>query len=318
MEILKLIWDFLNPSYEHVDIAIAPLAVAGLVSAGTQILGGIFGSRKARKQKRAAQRRINALNKEAAMLKSKRPEIIDPFANTVNVSNLAKDLSGMISNPYANLGVATQAAEIQIEQTDIALANTLDTMRATGASAGGATALAQAALQSKQNVAASIEKQEAQNEKLKAQGEARAQQRVIAEKQRMQGIEISEAQRTQAADAAGKQFVFAAEDNRVMQDLNNLYSQMQGQQGVKAQASAAQTSMFASTMQGLASIGGSMISSGLLAGGSGGASAAAQNTFSQASNFEAPSISTSPNLGFSGFGGGNTGMYGISLTGKGN
>ena len=35
-----------------------------------------------------------------------------------------------MSNPFASLGVATQAAEIQMEQTDIALANTLDTLRA--------------------------------------------------------------------------------------------------------------------------------------------------------------------------------------------
>ena len=27
------------------------------------------------------------------------------------LSGMAKDLSGMVSNPYANLGVATQAAE---------------------------------------------------------------------------------------------------------------------------------------------------------------------------------------------------------------
>lgn len=76
-----------------------------------------------------------------------------------------------IENPYKNLSVATKAAEMQAEQTDIALANTLDTLRETGKGAGGATAIAQAALKSKQNVAASIEKQEAQNEKLKAQGQ---------------------------------------------------------------------------------------------------------------------------------------------------
>ena len=62
-----------------------------------------------------------------------------------------------------------------MEQADIALANTLDTLRATGASAGGATALAQAALQSKKGIAASIESQEVQNEKLRAQGEANLQ-----------------------------------------------------------------------------------------------------------------------------------------------
>ena len=79
-----------------------------------------------------------------------------------------------ITNPFANIGVATQAAEMQIEQTDIALANTLDAIRATGAAAGGATALAQAALQSKKDVSASIEQQESKNEQLRAEGELRA------------------------------------------------------------------------------------------------------------------------------------------------
>ena len=71
-------------------------------------------------------------------------------------------------------------------QADIALANTLDTLRATGAGAGGATALAQAALQSKQGVSASIEKQEVQNQALKAQGEQLAfQAREAREMQRL-------------------------------------------------------------------------------------------------------------------------------------
>jgi len=76
-----------------------------------------------------------------------------------------------MTNPFANLSVATQAAEMQMQQTDQALANTLDTLRATGSSAGGATALARAAAQSKQGVAASIETQEVNNEKLRAQGQ---------------------------------------------------------------------------------------------------------------------------------------------------
>ena len=78
---------------------------------------------------------------------------------------------GAMENPYKNLAVATQAAEIQMEQTDQALATTLDTLRATGASAGGATALANAALKSKQGISASIEKQEINNQKLQAQGQ---------------------------------------------------------------------------------------------------------------------------------------------------
>ena len=82
----------------------------------------------------------------------------------------------MVSNPFASLGVATQAAEMQIEEADIALANTLDTLRATGASAGGATALAMAALQSKKGVSSSIEMQETKNEQLKAEGKAKLEQ----------------------------------------------------------------------------------------------------------------------------------------------
>jgi flagellar motor protein MotB len=91
-----------------------------------------------------------------------------------------------IINPYENLAVATQAAEFEAEQADIALANTLDTLRATGAGAGGATALAQAALQSKQGISASIEKQEVQNQALKAQGEQAAfEARELREMQRL-------------------------------------------------------------------------------------------------------------------------------------
>ncbi len=76
-----------------------------------------------------------------------------------------------LENPFKNLSVATQAARIQAEEADIALANTLDTLRATGKGAGGATALAQAALRSKKGISASIEQQEVNNEKLKAQGQ---------------------------------------------------------------------------------------------------------------------------------------------------
>lgn len=75
-----------------------------------------------------------------------------------------------VTNQFANLPVATQAAKFQAEEADISLANTLDTLRATGAGAGGATALAQAALQSKRGISASLESQEAANQKLAAQG----------------------------------------------------------------------------------------------------------------------------------------------------
>ena len=57
----------------------------------------------------------------------------------------------------------------------MALSSTLDTMVASGASAGGATALARAALQSQRGISASIQQQELKNQQLAAQGEQQAQ-----------------------------------------------------------------------------------------------------------------------------------------------
>ena len=70
-----------------------------------------------------------------------------------------------IGNPYANLAVATQAAEFEAEQQDMALANTLDAMVSSGASAGGATALARAAMQGRKGISAGLEQQEISNQK---------------------------------------------------------------------------------------------------------------------------------------------------------
>ena len=106
-----------------------------------------------------------------------------------------------VQNPFANLGVATQAAEIQAEEADIALANSLETARATGLGSGGATALAQAAARSKQGVAADIQKQEASNEKLRAQGEQQKQQQL----QNLESQAISAEERASAQRAARDQ-----------------------------------------------------------------------------------------------------------------
>ena len=139
---------------------------------------------------------------EVKALKENRQAIIDP-------STALEDLSGTFSNPYANLGVATKAAEMQMEQTDAALANTLDTLRATGSGAGGATALAQAALQSKNAVAADIQQQEAANQRLRAQGQAQLQTQIAAEKTRIQQGKM-----------AGIEYVYSAEEERRNADLD--------------------------------------------------------------------------------------------------
>lgn len=84
-----------------------------------------------------------------------------------------------IRNPYANLAVATEAAEFQAQQVDQSLANTLDAMQAGGFGAGGATALAREAAKAKQGISADIQKQEATNQQLFGRGEQIRQQAEI-------------------------------------------------------------------------------------------------------------------------------------------
>jgi hypothetical protein len=193
------------------------LAVGGVVTSG---IGAATAASRAKKDAKSAEGRKSRAEAKMESIKNSRQAIVNPYAGVTDLSSMATDLSGNLNNPFAQLGVATQAAEIQMEQSDIALANTLDTLRATGASAGGATALAQAALQSKKGIAASIESQEAANEKAKAQGEANLNQQKMSEAQRLQGVAISEGQRVQSADAAGKQFEFQAKENRTNADLD--------------------------------------------------------------------------------------------------
>jgi len=192
----------------------------GLFSGIGKMLGG-FSARAAAKR---AMRRANADKKkrtaELKSLENSRQAIINPYQNTKDLSSLAVDLSGKLSNPFASLGVSTAAAEMQAEQTDIALANTLDTLRATGAGAGGATALAQAALQGKKGIAASIENQEMQNERLKAQGQQALEQAQMREGVRVQNVQIQEGRRTQQADALGKTFQFNARERRESEKIN--------------------------------------------------------------------------------------------------
>ena len=241
------------------------MAVATAIGVGVAVIGGAVSAHQASQAAKGARNDAAAARAQMEAIRAARQPITNPYANTKDVSDMAKDLSGMITNPYANLGVATQAAEMQAEEADIALANTLDTLRATGASAGGATALAQAALRSKKDISASIEAQEAQNEKLRAQGEAEKNQMKMAEQQRLQTVRMTEAQRVQAADAAGKQFMFAAQEDRTNADLGHsagaLTQAMQNnataQAGIAAAWSGAAQGVGSAVGGGLGSMGGS-------------------------------------------------------------
>jgi len=209
---------------------------AAIGAATVTTIGAISGSSAANKRARAELRRKKRLENELSVLENNRQAIINPYAGITDLSAMISDLSGRLSNPFANLGVATQAAEIEIEEADIALANTLDTLRATGASAGGATALAQAALQSKKGVSANIEQQEAKNEQMKAQGRAELERQQFAEAQRVQSGLFAEATRIQQAEAEGKKFVYGEKERRESEQLNRKQAQITG----AAQAAVAQ------------------------------------------------------------------------------
>tara|TARA_R110000823_G_scaffold212984_1_gene342973 strand:- start:31 stop:702 length:672 start_codon:yes stop_codon:yes gene_type:complete len=216
----------------------AGIVTAGIIGGVASVAGGIFGASSAKKRERAAAKERKRLQRKLNKLEANRQEIINPYANVT-------DLSDMMSNPMATLSVATGAAEMKIEQADISLANTLDTMRATGGGAGGATALAQAALQSKKGVAASIEMQEKQNEDKRAAGEQRA-----------QALRVGEQKRLQQAEVQGDSFVFGQRENREMQQLDRTAAMLGASRQAEGQAQSDKTGAITGMFGSLAGIAG--------------------------------------------------------------
>lgn len=218
------------------------IATAMVVGAAVTGIGTAVAAGQQAKAERRARSNKNRLMDELEELENSRQEVINPYEDVVSLEGMIVDNSGMLSNPFENVGVATQAAEFQAEEADIALANTLDLLASTGASAGGATALAQAALQSKRGIAASIESQEAKNQELIARGEERLQDKQMSEAERVQNAQMTEAQRMQQADVLGKEFVYGEKERRETEQLNRKQAQITGaaQQEAAARQSKAQ------------------------------------------------------------------------------
>jgi len=209
-----------------------------LIGGSLSVVSGIFAAASAKKQAAAAKAQRLKLEAKLKDLENNRQQIINPYEGI-------QDLSAMMSNPFASLGVATGAAEMKIEEADISLANTLDLMRSTGQSAGGATALAQAALRSKKGVAASIEQQESRNEMQRAQGEAALNQQLTGEQRRLQ-----------QADVAGAQFQFNTRESRQMQELDRTSDLLSGAQNRENEAFRDETSAVTGMFGSLAGIAG--------------------------------------------------------------
>ena len=239
------------------------IIVAAGVGVVGSVVGGLIGSKKAKDAAAAAAAEKARIGKQMAIFEAGRQEVINPFSDVKSLSGLVDEMRSDLSNPFSNLGVATSAAEIQMEQTDIALANTLDTLQATGASAGGATALAQAARASKKDVAANIEQQEAANEKAAAQGE----QALQAKQMQLTQMEMSEEARIQNAQAQGKQFMFGAQENRDMATLDRMQAGIDQSNQNAANANMAGAQAQAGMISGITSSVGGLMSSGAFAEG---------------------------------------------------
>jgi ketosteroid isomerase-like protein len=198
----------------NVSKGLAPLAIAGIAQGVSSLIGAF----SAGKQKRDARRAAAQYEQDLARLEANRQDVTNPYANMQN-------LSGMVTNPFQNLQVATQAAEMQATEADISLAGTLDTLRATGAGAGGATALAQAAARSKQGVAATIAQQEAQNAQLRAQGQ-----------QRMEQMQLQSEMQRQQLMGQGEYQKMSMQENRELLQLDRAQGMLDQQRLIEQQA----------------------------------------------------------------------------------
>lgn len=192
--------------------------------------------------------KANSMNGTISDLDQDIQDLVNSRQEIPDLADSLEDISGSLTNPYANLSVATKAAQIQMEQTDLALANTLDTIAQAGLGAGGATALAREAARSKNKISATIEQQEVQNEKLKAQGSMQLQQQILAEKVRMQ-----------QGDMAAQQFMYTAQETRTNSDLDRAA-------GLYDNALAQQAQYNSDAFGALGSMGGNLVQFGALGG----------------------------------------------------
>ena len=226
--------------------------VTAAVGAAAVIGAGAIADGKAQKAASKARNAKNDAKLKMEAARQNRQDIINPYAGITDLSGLASDLSSQITNPFNNLQVSTAAAEMQAQETDIAFANTLDTIEAIGAGAGGATALAQAALKSKKDVAASIEKQEADNTKMRAEGEAQMQRDQVKAMQTYDEARVKLKSREENAEVQGEIFQFNIQETRTNADINRYTNMYLGFQQAENEARAAKAEAESSMWGGVA------------------------------------------------------------------
>jgi|2_EtaG_2_1085320.scaffolds.fasta_scaffold04270_4 hypothetical protein len=187
------------------------LIVMGAI-ATTALVAGAITKIQADKSAKVAQSKASRAEKKLTALENSRQEIL-------NQGEKIRDMKSQIFNPYANVAVAMKGTELQIEQTDEALANTLDTINQSGTGAGGATALAMMAAKGKAQIGASIENQEAQNQKLRMQGESQMINQKMQLEQAALGAEEAAYGRQETRDVAQLNRLAAQQQNYEMQAM---------------------------------------------------------------------------------------------------
>lgn len=166
-------------------------AIAGSAAGAANIIGSFIGGGKRRREQKAAQAEFNQ-QKEA-------------FRN-FQFENTYAGLENVFEDATVNL----QASQFQAQQTDAALAQSMQAAVVSGGAAGGAQAIAQAALQSKQGISANIAQQEQANQARMMQAEQQLQADEAAGADMMQTRKYQQnqqllnlsAERKMAADAA--------------------------------------------------------------------------------------------------------------------
>ena len=210
------------------------LAITAGVAGVTKMVDAQMTKNNAKAELIKQEQKANDAKTALAELEKNRQEVINPYEN--------------MANEFENIGVATQASKFAAEEADIALANTLDTIMQTGGGAGGATALARAALESKRGISADIEKQEQANNTARAEG----------------------ANQVQQLKAQGEAYKFETQEARDVSKMDRLQTE---QDNAEAMAMQANNVKMAANQQMLGAVGG--MASGLAGGvqsfGAGGA-----------------------------------------------
>ena len=158
-------------------VGMDPVTSKLLISAGTQILGSLFGRKKRKRAQRKANEEMAKYKKEYMSLETGNlyDDMKNPYADMKNpYAGMKNQFAGM-ENPYEDLTVNLKQADFMADQQAQRDVNVLDALQ--GAAGGsGVAGLAQSVYGQKvkkgQQAAASIGQQESRNQALAAQGQA--------------------------------------------------------------------------------------------------------------------------------------------------